>query len=65
MCAELGYQSLLSDSALSCVMKAALENAYPKIRGRMPVTAEALNTHIFNLCLMLSPLTLSVPLRLD
>ncbi|XP_078063037.1 phosphoinositide-3-kinase-interacting protein 1 [Mustelus asterias] len=42
MCAELGYQFLLSDSALSCVLKAALENAYPKIRGRMPVTAEVL-----------------------
>ena len=42
MCAEPGYQSLLSDSALSCVVKAALENAYPKIRGRMPVTAEML-----------------------
>ena len=40
MCVELGYQSLLNDSALSCVVKAALENAYPKIRGRMPVTTE-------------------------
>ena len=40
MCAELRYLFLLSDSALSCVMKAALENAYPKIRGRMPVIAE-------------------------
>ena len=40
MCAELGYQSLLSDSALSCVVKTALENAYLKIRGRMSVTAE-------------------------
>ena len=38
MCAKLGYQFLLSDSALSCVVKAALENAYPKIGGRMPVT---------------------------
>ena len=30
---ELGYQFLLSDSALSCVVKAALENIYPKIKG--------------------------------
>ena len=40
MCAELDYQSLLSDSALLCVVKAALENAYSKIRDQMPVTAE-------------------------
>ena len=42
MCAELGYQFLLSDSALLCVVKATLENAYLKIRGQMPVTAEVL-----------------------
>ena len=40
MCAELGYQFLLGYSALSCVLKATLENAYPKIRGQMLVTAE-------------------------
>ena len=40
MRAELGCRFLLSDSALSCVVKAALENAYLKIRGQMPVTAE-------------------------
>ena len=71
----------VSAQRLCAVVKATLENAYPKIRGRMPVTASAKflaelawtcrislavlsrdNTHFFNLCLMLSPLTLSVSL---
>eukprot|EP00061_Rhincodon_typus_P011937 g37316.t1 len=39
---ELGYQPLLSDSALLHIPKSALEDVYPKIRGRMSSIAEVL-----------------------
>eukprot|EP00061_Rhincodon_typus_P017736 g46571.t1 len=37
---ELGYQPLLGDFVLLCILKCTLEDVYPKIRGQMPLTAE-------------------------
>eukprot|EP00061_Rhincodon_typus_P011246 g36127.t1 len=37
---ELGYQPLLGDSALLGDLKSALEDVYPKIQGRMSLSAE-------------------------
>ncbi|XP_048462862.1 liprin-alpha-1-like [Rhincodon typus] len=37
---KVGYQPLNSDSELPCVLKSALEDIYPKLQGRMFLTAK-------------------------
>eukprot|EP00061_Rhincodon_typus_P008077 g30370.t1 len=51
---ELGYQPLLSNFALLCILKSPLEDVYPKIQGRMSLTLKCSPTGRKYTCLAIA-----------